>query len=765
MLLFTKMIRDLGKAKAQFFTIVVIAACGVFAFVGAMTVGNRLDDSVSAFYRESAMNDLWINVNQADEQDIEALMQLPGIDQAQGRTVMKVFSDNRRLDLFVLSDNKLARPHLEQGEPFQDTIDGLWLDHEFAKANALDVGDSLRLHIGDGESVPLIVRGLVVSPEKLIDVSSETLSTRHDLYGYGYVGETAASRHFATNGYNQILLKLTDSGAQAEVASQVEQLLGERFVSSVTHEEHPSAMGAAAQIAQFRTIGLITPLLFFLLAALVVVSTMSRLISGQRIQIGALMSLGVTIRQIRWHYMSYGLLLGGLGGLLGFVAGYYGIPAIFMSTLTSSFILPEWSAAFSPETLWSVAAISACCTFAAFMASKGQLASLPAAVLRGEAPASPKRSRLERLLRRFGSDSFRQLWLLRNIQSHKIRSLMGVVGSFGCAFLILFGFANIDSSNRSLDFEFDEQYRFAYKANLDKLSPEAAARMDWAVDGMQMQVIQESRITIRSQDVEKTLPITIAGEGSFIQLNTEQDRESSFPKTGIVMTSKMAAALGVSSGESVSIRLDGGEWREIQVADTVRLPSADRLFLFEVAWGELGEAFVPNALLLGDDNAVDYARNMYPITQVVAKSEMKEANRALNQGVFASAAGLAIAAILLGIAVIYNLGLINLTEMSRQFATLKVLGLRHREIASLIFQESFLLSTIGIVLALPAGWGAIHALDKVNVSEGIMVIPDIKFTSYLIAVGLTLVCLLFVNIMMSSKLRKIDMVTSLKSVD
>lgn len=763
MLLFTKMLRDLSKAKAQFLTIVIIAACGVFAFVGAMTVGNRLDDSVSAFYRDSAMNDLWINVNQADEQDIATLAQLPGIEQAQGRTVMKGFSDNRRLDLFVLTDNKLARPYLEQGEPFQADIDGLWLDREFAKANALDVGDRLSLHTGNGGSVSMVVRGLVVSPEKLIDVSSDTLSTRHDLYGYAYMGEAAASRYFATSGYNQILLKLTESDAQTEAARQAEQLLGANYVSSVTHEEHPSAMGAAAQIAQFRTIGLVTPLLFFVLAALIVVSTMSRLISGQRIQIGALMSMGVTVRQIRWHYMSYGLLLGGLGGLLGFAAGYYGIPAIFMGTLKSSFILPVWSAAFSPETLWSVAAIGACCMLAAFMASRGQLASLPAAVLRGEAPASPKRSLLERLMRRLGSDSFRQLWLLRNIQSHKIRSLMGVVGSFGCAFLILFGFANIDSSNRSLDFEFDEQYRFAYKANLDTLSPEKTAGTDWAMDGVQ--AIQEGRIAIRSQHATKTLPITIAGEGSFIALKFGQDGEASFPRTGLVMTSKMAAALGVSSGEIVSIRLDGGAWREIQVADTVRLPSADRLFLFEAAWRELGESFVPNALLLDDDQAVDDARQMYPVTQVVAKSEMKEANRTLNQGVFASAAGLTIAALLLGIAVIYNLGLINLTEMSRQFATLKVLGLRHREIASLIFQESFLLSAVGILLALPAGWGAIHALDKANVSEGVMVIPDIKFTSYLIAVGLTLVCLLIVNRMMSGKLRRIDMVSSLKSVD
>ncbi|WP_235879547.1 FtsX-like permease family protein [Robertmurraya siralis] len=103
--------------------------------------------------------------------------------------------------------------------------------------------------------------------------------------------------------------------------------------------------------------------------------------------------------------------------------------------------------------------------------------------------------------------------------------------------------------------------------------------------------------------------------------------------------------------------------------------------------------------------------------------------------------------------------------MSRQFATLKVLGFNHHEIRNLLFQESFFLTTIGIILALPAGWGAIHLLDQANMNEGLMLFPEIKLTSYLTAIGLTLLCSFIVNMLMSRKVKDIDMVTSLKGAD
>ncbi|PAE20295.1 hypothetical protein CHH80_11895 [Bacillus sp. 7504-2] len=763
MILFKKMLRDIKHAKAQFLTIIIIAACGVFTFVGSITVGSRLEESVHQFYKSADINDVWVNVEGATPQDVDAIRKLPGIEAAQGRTVMKVFSDNRVLDLFVLNENVLSKPYLATGEPFESEKEGLWLDQEFAKANGFRLGDTIRIHTGNGQSVPVIIQGLVLSPEKLIDVSSETLSTRHDLYGYAYMGETAAHHTFSFSGMNQLLIKMkSEKNIQTQLTS-VEQVLGQKYMNSLTHEEHTSTSGAANQIGQFKTIGYVTPMLFFLLAILVVISTMSRLITNQRVQIGTLMSLGIHIRKIKWHYLSYGLFLGITGGVIGLIAGYYVIPAIFMGTLHQSFILPKWSDSFPIETLWSIAAVCGCCILAVLFACGGKLNALPAVVLKGEAPSRPKKSLFESIFHSKAKFSFQRLWLLRNLRSRKVRGAMGIFGSFGCAFLILFGFANIDTSNKSIEVEFDRQYLYQYKADLLALNAEQAQSMNWNQAGIQP--IQERRVVVKSTTAQRNLPVTIIGSGDYINLDVASPDVMPVPETGVVLSQKMADVLGVKAGSTVSLRIDGGQWKEMIVAQTIQAPVADRIFVSEAAWQQHGEIFVPNVLLLGDQAALQSAKEHYPVTQIVAKADMKEANRTLNEGVFASAAGLTIAAIFLGIAVIYSLGLINLTEMSRQFATLKVLGFNHHEIRNLLFQESFFLTTIGIILALPAGWGAIHLLDQANMNEGLMLFPEIKLTSYLTAIGLTLLCSFIVNMLMSRKVKDIDMVTSLKGAD
>ncbi|MBT2289227.1 ABC transporter permease [Paenibacillus albidus] len=151
--------------------------------------------------------------------------------------------------------------------------------------------------------------------------------------------------------------------------------------------------------------------------------------------------------------------------------------------------------------------------------------------------------------------------------------------------------------------------------------------------------------------------------------------------------------------------------------------------------------------------------------QVISKAEMKEADLQLNEGVYSSAVSLTIAAIALGAAVIYSLGLINLTEMSREFATLKVLGFRHKEIRTLVFRENLLLTAAGIILAMPAGLSAIIAMGKSVTSESLIMFPVVQPLSYALAAVITLLCSYLVNALVSRKIARIDMVGSLKSVE
>ncbi|AIQ16659.1 hypothetical protein H70357_08280 [Paenibacillus sp. FSL H7-0357] len=763
MILLKKMFRDIWSEKAQFLTIIIIVACGVFAYAGITTVGSRLQESVSDFYSKTHLNDLWINGAEISEEDVAAISQLDGVEEAQGRTVHKVHSGNSQLDLFILGDNKLSRPYLMEGQAFSPDQNGIWLDREYALANRLKVGDKIELDgVGSqSESAELVINGLVLSPEKVTDTSAETPSIRHDMYGYGFIGRASAAAAFGEEPMNQIILTVLPEAELEEVNALVEQVLGDKYISVVNQAGYNSTISVEEQIIQFNTIAYIAPLFFFLLAILVVVSTMTRLIAKQRIQIGTLMSLGFSSRQIQNHYLSYGLWMGLVGGGAGLILGCFGLPAIFMRTLTQSFILPEWSQKIPLHTVYAVIVICLCCTLGVLLAAGSKLKELPAFVLKGQPKKRPAKTVMENFKNSWERISFENKWIIRNMNASRIRGIMGIIGSFACTFLILFGLSNINTSNRSVGLSYENQYLYTYKAELNRV----VAPNTEMISGNDYQYIQEGELELRSGEVRRNQPVKIADTGDYINLDMDNREPMKLPASGIVLSERTAKVLGINIGGTVEWRFGGGKWSSAIVADTVVIPTANEIFISRTAWESMGETFQPTSILAGAGADLQQLRNSPAITQVLAKADMKAATFKLNEGVFGTAIVLTLSAILLGTTVIYSLGLISLTEMGREFATLKVLGFRHKEIKRLLFSENMLITVTGIILALPLGTYVIKATVRMSNSERMELFPEIKPYSYMIAIVVTLLCSYLVSMVINSKIEKIDMVTSLKSVE
>jgi putative ABC transport system permease protein len=756
-----KMARDIWRTKAQFLTIIIIVACGVFAFAGTVTIGSRLEQSVTDFYEETRLNDVWIHVNGANAADVAHILSLEQVEEAQGRTVVQVHSGNSKLDLYMLQENRLSQPYLMEGAPFTPGDEGIWLDREYARANGLQVGDRLPLSSADHHA-SMEIEGLVLSPERVTDTSTENPSIRHDLYGYAYVGKNSAVVSGSSGQWNQIIVTTRPGTDLERLNADIEKLLGDTFISAVNRQEYNSTASVEEQIVQFSSLAYIAPVLFFLLAMLIVVSTMGRLIASQRIQIGTLMSLGFSSRQIKWHYISYGLWMGVIGGVLGLLLGTFGMPAIFMRTLTQSFILPRWSTAYAPQTLLALVLICLCCILAVWLACGSKLKAMPSTVLKGPLKKRPPQMLMERFSALWERLGFDFKWILRSINANRVRTLMGLIASFACTFLILFGFANINTSNRSVSLSYDNQYLYAYKAEIK--NPQQAASGLPSSGGLQF--IQEGKIDIRNGAVRRHLPFKAVGTGSFINLDMNSSTPMTLSDKGLILSKTTAAVLGVAKGDSVEWRYAGGAWSRITVAELVELPTANEVFISRAAWESGGHTFVPTSILAGSELAVLKELQENPgIAQIVSKADMKEAMFKLNEGVFGTAISLTASAILLGSTVIYSLGLINLTEMGREFATLKVLGFRHREMKRLLVRENVFFTIAGILLALPAGRWMIDAMAKMNNSESMVLFPDIKPLSYALAVMITLACSYTVNQIISRKIAQIDMITSLKSVE
>ena len=192
--------------------------------------------------------------------------------------------------------------------------------------------------------------------------------------------------------------------------------------------------------------GGVFPIVFFLIAALAMLTTMTRMTNNQRTQIGTLKALGFSQRKILLHYLSYGVWIGLAGGMIGLFIGPLFIPPILFNMQKTIYTLPNWSVAISPSSLLAVAIAVLCCGASSYFACYGQLKEVPAATLRPKAPKVGRHTAFEKskLWRKFG---FSVQWNLRDTMRSRIRSIMAVVGVMGCSALLLFGLGLRDTVN------------------------------------------------------------------------------------------------------------------------------------------------------------------------------------------------------------------------------------------------------------------------------------------------------------------------------
>lgn len=759
MVLFKKMIRDMWSSRMQFITIIVMAALGVFAYSAITTVGLRLEKSVEKFYSEVNMNDLWIQAENISDADILKVQKLPGIEAVQGRMQTTVYSENRKLELFALDENTVSKPYLIKGELFDPEKGGIWLDNEFAKANQLNPGEAIYVTINERE-VGLTICGLILSAEKACETGSSNGNTQHNSNGYGFVSHKTASSSLGGYTRNELILKVEKGADQAAIIEGAEGIFGNRFIVGINWLENGSTSTVQSQIAQFKIIAYLFPILFFILALLTMTTTMTRMISKQRVQIGTLMSLGFSNRQVKWHYLSYGLWMGLAGGITGLILGY-AVASSFMWTLTEAIILPKWSDSYALQALFSIAVIVAFCLLAVLMSCGSSLKEMPAKVLRGIVKVKNRKSFFEHFPVLWERFSFESKWAFRNLSSSRVRSIMGIIGSFGCTFLVLFGLASNNTAYHTLSSIYDVQMSFEYKAlvnnpdkELEKLINNKKEKVQW---------IQEGNMELRNNHIRRNLSFTVLDKGNLLNF-TGKKESYDFSDTGITISEKTADVLKVKEGDMISWRFGNGDWNQVRIAALIPIANANQVIVPKAAWEKMDQAFEATALLIGSNSGIDIPvlQENNSVEQLLLKSEIKAEAYRLNSGNLLTLGIFTFVALLLGSTILYSLGLLSLTEMSREYATLKVLGFYHKEIKTLLFRENIMLCFVGILFALPCGIIMLKYYILLSQSERMVLTYHVKTSSIMISAAVTLLCCIVINLLMSRKIKSVDMVTSLK---
>ena len=525
------------------------------------------------------------------------------------------------------------------------------------------------------------------------------------------------------------------------------------------------------------------PLIFFLVAALVCLTTMTRMVEEQRVEIGGKKALGYDKWSISLKYVGYGLTASLTGGLLGLLIGCTLIPWIIFNAWKILYTVGELILVPSPLVCaFAVGAAALCVTGAAVWATFATLSATPASLMRPKAPPIGKRVLLERITPLWSRLTFTYKVTLRNLFRYQRRFWMTVIGIGGCTALILAAFGLRGSIFDVLDKQYDVIFTYSVDVGLvDDVTADELTEIQRELDRQEgvevyLPIHQASLDAVSDrQSVNATLFVVSDWEtfSSFVHL---RHRVSGAPITpgdgGVILTEKLAKLLGVSTGDTIT--LDGDRRVEVAVSAVTEQYLLHYIYLSDACYQSLfGEAPETNYILVRYTDSTQATADQVS-TALIALSGVTSVSRIQDtrdtftksmESVDYAVVLILVCAAALAFVVLYNLTNINITERLRELATLKVLGFYEGELSAYVFRENVFLTLFGIALGLALGRFLHQWLILTVEIDLLMFGRTIHPAFYLYAALLTALFSLLVNLAARRSLRRIDMVESLKSVE
>ena len=545
--------------------------------------------------------------------------------------------------------------------------------------------------------------------------------------------------------------------------------------------------GYADNANQMKSLGAVFPVLFFLVAALISLTTMTRMVEEERTQIGTLKALGYSKSSIAGKYVFYALLATVGGSVLGVLAGEKIFPYVIIDAYRIMYQHMDGMVLdYQLDHALVASLVALFCTMAGTLSACGkELASTPAVLMRPPAPKEGKRVFLERIGFIWKHLSFSWKSTVRNLFRYKKRLFMTVFGIGGCMALLLVGFGLRDSIMDVVLLQYGEIQLYdgmlvlnedASDAEVEALKKDLSSRSD-VEESMDVYMKKHAAKGENGTcEVYLMMPEKLENFSDFIHTRNRITKEAyTLGDEGIILAEKTAKMLGVKSGGSITVESTDGKEVEVPVAEICENYMQNFAYispgLYEKLFGSVPEA--NNILFKGTDSSDEAAiektgqellKNKAALSVTYIGTLAERLNSMLGS-LDVVIVVLIISAGMLAFVVLYNLNNININERKRELATLKVLGFFDGEVSSYVFRENILLTVFGCILGVVLG-SALHRYVITTVEiESYMFGRIIKLPSYLISIAITFCFSILVNLLMHFKLKKIDMVESLKSVE
>ena len=754
-MLFKKMLRDISRHKAQFISIFLMAFLGVFVFAGVGGESVGLEVNSDNFYEETNLADGWIYSGYINDLFMYQVDCLGATTQMERQLVVDSvadFDNDPDVTLHFVENNTISKFYLIEGKKLDiNDKDGVWLDKSFADAKGLKVGDRIKFEF-ENYTIDKEIKGLGYSPEYVYHASSSSIIPDFNKIGFAYLSYKAFPED--TIPYNVLNVKF--DGTPENYNDLLDYHMDGYYSSFVERSEHTSVSQFADEMDQHSMMGDIFPVVFILIAMLILLTTMRRIITHQRTQIGILKASGFKNRSIILHYVSYGFWLVLIGAILGLILGPITLPPLFYPSMSATYKLPSWEPAWSMEFVYVAAFMVIVSLAVSYYSVKGISDEKPADTIRPKVPKISSSGFIERLSiwKRL---SFNIRWNYRDAQRNKFRALMTIVGVIGCSALLVCAFGMYDGMNDLKDWEYTQINHYDSKLVVEEDTAQSV--IDDIADEVNGDEIMESAIEIESDGTKKSGSLLVMNDTNLIT-PTDYDRNHvEIEDDEVSISEKMANMLDVGIDDTVKWHVMGSDkWVKTKIDKIHADPISQGFIMSADKLEDLDLNYTPTSIVTAEHVTKDY-------DGVKAANSMKDMTASwdeMTEAMWLLIYILIFFACLLAVVVLYNLGLLSFTEIEREIATLKVLGFKTRALRKLLLTQNLWFTAIGFIFGLPVGY-FILAIMWESSGDSFYILPSISITNFLLTLVITFALSILVNLMFSRKIKKLDMVESLKS--
>ncbi|MGG4143501.1 ABC transporter permease [Paenibacillus algorifonticola] len=773
MKLFKKSLRDIKQSSGQFLAFVLVIAVGAFFYAGLITLSDNLNHYTKAYFKEHNLSDLNVYYNHISNQDLAELSKIQGINKIEGRYSFNATQafENKKAILKVHSipvNNKINTPLIIEGR-IPSHNNEILLDSHYAKEHQYQIGEQIHLNVND-RNVTFTVSGLGEN----VEYAKKNEIQDHKAYGFAYVAEAGILRITDSLYYNEILVDAEEGINIDRLGQAIEaQSKDLSYVEHMSKERTFNYSQLQQTIKNNQLMSSVIPLVLFIIEAIILFLTMSRIIDSQRNQVGIMKALGIKNRNIMFHYMGYPILVGIIGSILGcIIAANVFIPLVRASN-ANSYSLPDITFSLSffsviPPILFS----SAFGMLASFLSSKAILRECAAQAMRPKPPKKMKKLLIERIPGIWGRIPYSYKIILRNIFLNKQKALASSLGVVVSTVLLITAFGTQTSLQKVADQvaevnTYDLKVDFKKGAALNTLQLPSNVKSSYGLSSFPVKFI-------KGDDNENATLVVTEKENNLITFFDEDDNRIALEDNGVLVPKSYADHYKIAEGDTIQLKLAESalanktvDLKVIKITNQYANPS---FYCTKAYLESLGIDYKPTSLLVeASTTNLASIHQFFEQTQQVDTFEDKDdlkksAEFILKQNSFMFIMFI-ISAVVLSFGAIYTISSINIYERNREMATLKVLGYPKHKINRLIFFENIILTTFAVLVALPIS-GYMYDLVVMGLSSTHQQIPDqislfVMLKSVILAFGLTILS----SLLLRRKVSRINMIESLKSIE